>query len=55
MHVHAQSKGSYAPKHAWIVLKFCLEKKKYVGSPGLKFEEDLLRGRGALAQSLNAG
>ena len=38
MQVHAQSEGSYAPKHAWIVLKFCLKQKKYDGSPGLKFE-----------------
>ena len=52
--IHSCS-GSNAPKLAQIVLKFCLEIRKYVGSLSLKFEEDLLRGCGALASSIDAG
>ena len=50
---HAHVSGSYAPKHAQILLKFCLKNNKYISCLSLKFEEDLLRGSGALAQSIH--
>ena len=53
MRAHAHASGSYAPKHAQIVLKFCLKNNKYISCLTLKFEEDLLRGCGVLAQSIH--
>ena len=53
MRYHAHASCCYAPKHAQIVLKFCLKNNKYISCLTLKFEEDLLRGCGVLAQSIH--